>query len=173
MRCETSAITSRLPAIDPRRRELGLSGAPTDVELECLAQTWSEHCKHKIFNATIDYREGDGQPRRIDSLFRQLHQARVTEEIDRPAGRDRRRSPGWSRSFTTTPASSPSTTRSTWSTRSRPTTRRRPSTPTAAPSPASSASTAIRSAPAAAPICWSTSGATASPRRSTRELPAG
>lgn len=26
---------------------------PTDVELEVIAQTWSEHCKHKIFNASI------------------------------------------------------------------------------------------------------------------------
>jgi hypothetical protein len=30
-----------------------LPATPTDVELEILAQTWSEHCKHKIFNATI------------------------------------------------------------------------------------------------------------------------
>ncbi|MBN2333413.1 MAG: phosphoribosylformylglycinamidine synthase [Deltaproteobacteria bacterium] len=28
--------------------------APTDVELESLAQTWSEHCKHTIFAASID-----------------------------------------------------------------------------------------------------------------------
>ncbi len=27
---------------------------PTDVELECLAQTWSEHCKHTIFAAALD-----------------------------------------------------------------------------------------------------------------------
>ncbi|MBW1645925.1 MAG: phosphoribosylformylglycinamidine synthase [Deltaproteobacteria bacterium] len=27
---------------------------PTDVELESLAQTWSEHCKHTIFAATTD-----------------------------------------------------------------------------------------------------------------------
>ncbi|MBD3360741.1 phosphoribosylformylglycinamidine synthase [Candidatus Peregrinibacteria bacterium] len=27
---------------------------PTDVELESLAQTWSEHCKHTIFSAKID-----------------------------------------------------------------------------------------------------------------------
>ncbi|RJR13047.1 phosphoribosylformylglycinamidine synthase subunit PurL [Candidatus Parcubacteria bacterium] len=27
---------------------------PTDVELECLAQTWSEHCKHTIFNDPLD-----------------------------------------------------------------------------------------------------------------------
>src|SRR5258708_3524552 len=32
---------------------------PTDVELETLAQTWSEHCSHKTFKATIDYREVD------------------------------------------------------------------------------------------------------------------
>jgi phosphoribosylformylglycinamidine synthase II len=33
---------------------------PTDAELECIAQTWSEHCKHKIFNAPIDYIGPDG-----------------------------------------------------------------------------------------------------------------
>ncbi|MGN7618613.1 MAG: phosphoribosylformylglycinamidine synthase subunit PurL [Ehrlichia sp.] len=27
---------------------------PSDIELETLAQTWSEHCKHNIFSATID-----------------------------------------------------------------------------------------------------------------------
>ena len=27
---------------------------PSDVEIETLAQTWSEHCKHKIFSAEID-----------------------------------------------------------------------------------------------------------------------
>ncbi|MCX6792258.1 MAG: AIR synthase-related protein, partial [Candidatus Gottesmanbacteria bacterium] len=27
---------------------------PTDVELESIAQTWSEHCKHIIFNSPID-----------------------------------------------------------------------------------------------------------------------
>ncbi len=67
---------------NPRRRELGLGPMPTDVELECLAQTWSEHCKHKIFNAVIDYREGDGSAERIDSLFASYIQ-RVTREIDR------------------------------------------------------------------------------------------
>lgn len=28
--------------------------SPTDVELESLAQTWSEHCKHTIFAAALD-----------------------------------------------------------------------------------------------------------------------
>ncbi|MBI4093412.1 phosphoribosylformylglycinamidine synthase [Candidatus Kaiserbacteria bacterium] len=32
---------------------------PTDVEIESLAQTWSEHCKHNIFNDPLDdIREG-------------------------------------------------------------------------------------------------------------------
>ncbi len=42
---------------------------PTDVELEAIAQTWSEHCKHKIFNAKIEYIE-NGKKREIDSLFK-------------------------------------------------------------------------------------------------------
>ena len=27
---------------------------PTDIELESIAQTWSEHCKHRIFGAELD-----------------------------------------------------------------------------------------------------------------------
>ena len=42
---------------------------PTDVELEAFAQTNSEHCKHKIFNALIDYRENE-KSAKIDSIFR-------------------------------------------------------------------------------------------------------
>ncbi|MEZ4451209.1 MAG: AIR synthase-related protein [Nannocystaceae bacterium] len=44
---------------------------PTDAELECLAQTWSEHCKHKIFASPIDYTDPEGERTRIDrGLFR-------------------------------------------------------------------------------------------------------
>ncbi|KAF5084162.1 Phosphoribosylformylglycinamidine synthase subunit PurL [anaerobic digester metagenome] len=32
----------------------GLGRKPTDVELESLAQTWSEHCKHTIFASAMD-----------------------------------------------------------------------------------------------------------------------
>lgn len=45
---------------------------PTDVELEMLAQTWSEHCVHKTFKAVIDYSGpaagsvGDWEPSRRD-----------------------------------------------------------------------------------------------------------
>lgn len=51
------------------RKKLGLGPKATDVEIECLAQTWSEHCKHKIFNALIDYSDETGRLRRINSLF--------------------------------------------------------------------------------------------------------
>ena len=30
---------------------------PTDVELETIAQTWSEHCVHKTFKSMIEYAE--------------------------------------------------------------------------------------------------------------------
>ncbi len=45
--------------------------APTDVELECLAQSWSEHCKHKIFAAKIHHVDTQtGEDVEIDSLFK-------------------------------------------------------------------------------------------------------
>ncbi|HKQ60090.1 MAG TPA: phosphoribosylformylglycinamidine synthase subunit PurS, partial [Candidatus Polarisedimenticolaceae bacterium] len=54
---------------------------PTDLELECIAQTWSEHCKHKIFNATIRYEEPGLPPETIRSLFRTYIRG-TTEQID-------------------------------------------------------------------------------------------
>ncbi|MBN1837381.1 MAG: hypothetical protein JW820_16120 [Spirochaetales bacterium] len=65
------------------RARVGLGPQPTDVELEALAQTWSEHCHHKVFNGSIEYRGPDGPPRRIRSLFASYIR-RVTEEIDSP-----------------------------------------------------------------------------------------
>jgi phosphoribosylformylglycinamidine synthase len=45
---------------------------PTDVELETLAQTWSEHCQHKAFKAEIDYVCRGGLPRVLpDGSLRQ------------------------------------------------------------------------------------------------------
>ena len=52
-----------------RRRAAGLGEHLTDVELEALAQTWSEHCKHKIFNGIIHYRDERGGKTTIKSLF--------------------------------------------------------------------------------------------------------
>ncbi|EPR44728.1 Phosphoribosylformylglycinamidine synthase 2 [Desulfovibrio sp. X2] len=53
------------------RAKLGMPKLPTDAEIEILAQTWSEHCKHKIFNARITYRdEESGGEEVVDSLFK-------------------------------------------------------------------------------------------------------
>ena len=54
------------------RDSLGLpAAAPTDAELECLAQTWSEHCSHKIFAARINHKDNEtGESSTIDSLFK-------------------------------------------------------------------------------------------------------
>ncbi len=52
---------------------------PTDVELEVLAQTWSEHCKHRIFNAVIHHTTDNGKEV-IHGLFSRYVRC-VTEEI--------------------------------------------------------------------------------------------
>ncbi len=57
------------PGAAASRQARGLPAGATDVELEMIAQTWSEHCKHKIFNATVRYSE-NGREEIIHSLFR-------------------------------------------------------------------------------------------------------
>ena len=56
---------------------------PTDVEIETIAQTWSEHCVHKTFKSTILYSEQGKAPEQIDGLFPTFIQ-RATEEIAKP-----------------------------------------------------------------------------------------
>ncbi len=67
-----------------KRKEREKSGAalPTDVEIEVLAQTWSEHCKHKIFNSEITYIDDKGT-KNINSLFNTFIK-RATREINKP-----------------------------------------------------------------------------------------
>jgi len=55
-----------------------LGRKPTDVELETLAQSWSEHCVHKTFKAKYDF---DGQI--IDNLLKSTI-ARATKQLDKP-----------------------------------------------------------------------------------------
>jgi phosphoribosylformylglycinamidine synthase II len=69
------------------RNKLGLGKRMTDVELEAIAQTWSEHCKHKIFNARIDYMDEQGNQKLIDSLF-VTYIRKGTEEIRYSLGSD-------------------------------------------------------------------------------------
>jgi phosphoribosylformylglycinamidine synthase len=62
-----------------------LGRAATDVEIETIAQTWSEHCSHKTFRAVIDVDDdgdGNGAGVTVEPLFTQLR--RCTEAIDAP-----------------------------------------------------------------------------------------
>jgi phosphoribosylformylglycinamidine synthase len=52
----------------------------TDVEIEVLAQTWSEHCSHKTFRASIDLNQGEPNARTVEPLLVQLR--RCTEDLD-------------------------------------------------------------------------------------------
>ena len=73
------------PEVQAVRRKHGLPEDPTDVELECIAQTWSEHCKHKIFAARIHYTDAAGCDQWIDSLFSTYIKAatrKIGERID-------------------------------------------------------------------------------------------
>ncbi|MDD4816654.1 MAG: AIR synthase-related protein [Victivallaceae bacterium] len=63
------------------RGKYHLTASPTDVELEVLAQTWSEHCKHKIFDAIVNYKNTeDGTEERIVSCYKSFIK-RSTKEI--------------------------------------------------------------------------------------------
>ncbi|MBN2311514.1 MAG: phosphoribosylformylglycinamidine synthase, partial [Candidatus Hydrogenedentes bacterium] len=67
-------------AVRVSRQGADLPANPTDIELEILAQTWSEHCKHKIFNAVIEYTDEKGETRVIDSVFKTYVKA-ATDEV--------------------------------------------------------------------------------------------
>jgi phosphoribosylformylglycinamidine synthase len=74
---------TEMAAIQEFYRQAGRDA--TDVELETLAQTWSEHCVHKTFKAAIDFtwRDAQGNVKErtlIDGLLRQYIRA-ATEQI--------------------------------------------------------------------------------------------
>ena len=66
------------------RMEAGIvADAPTDVELGCLAQTWSEHCKHKIFASKIHHVDTEtGEEATIDSIFK-THIMKPTHDMQK------------------------------------------------------------------------------------------
>jgi phosphoribosylformylglycinamidine synthase len=58
-----------MQAIQTYFREQGRE--PTDIELETIAQTWSEHCVHKTLKSAVDVFDENGKPlRHYDSLIR-------------------------------------------------------------------------------------------------------
>jgi phosphoribosylformylglycinamidine synthase len=58
-----------------------LGREPTDIELESIAQTWSEHCVHKTLKSDVEYEGPDGK-----KTFRNLLKstiAKATEELNK------------------------------------------------------------------------------------------
>lgn len=67
-----------------RQHFIDLGRDPTDVELETVAQTWSEHCSHKTLGGRIHYRDG-----RHDIYFQNMLKETIfaaTVEIRRQLG---------------------------------------------------------------------------------------
>ena len=83
---EMKAIQShyRDAVVRRTRQEVGIvENQPTDVELECLAQTWSEHCKHKIFASKIHHRDLEtGEESVVDSIFK-THIMKPTHDMQK------------------------------------------------------------------------------------------
>jgi len=76
---------ARSLALDPeelaviRDHFVSIGRDPTDVELETLAQTWSEHCAHKTFRAAITTADGTAEPVDLLGLLR-----RATDTVAAP-----------------------------------------------------------------------------------------
>ncbi len=64
-----------------------LGREPTDVELETIAQTWSEHCSHKTLTGRIAYRDEHGE-RQFDNMLKETIFAATQEIRARLAGDD-------------------------------------------------------------------------------------
>ncbi len=59
---------------------------PTDIELETIAQTWSEHCSHKTLAGKIAYKDENGE-RRFDNMLKETVFA-ATQQIRKNLGAD-------------------------------------------------------------------------------------
>ena len=73
-----------MQTIQEHFRQLGRD--PTDVELESVAQTWSEHCSHKTLAGRIAYRDPGGS-RRFENMLKETIFA-ATQQIRRDLGAD-------------------------------------------------------------------------------------
>ncbi|MEM9186619.1 MAG: phosphoribosylformylglycinamidine synthase subunit PurL [Planctomycetota bacterium] len=75
---------AEMQTIRERYRDLGRD--PTDIELETIAQTWSEHCSHKTLAGRIAYRGPDGE-QRFENMLRETIFA-ATEQLRERWGDD-------------------------------------------------------------------------------------
>jgi phosphoribosylformylglycinamidine synthase len=69
-----------------RRHFRDLGREPTDVELETIAQTWSEHCSHKTLAGRIAYRDENGE-RQFGNMLKETIFA-ATQKIRERLGSD-------------------------------------------------------------------------------------
>jgi len=64
-----------------------LDREPTDIELETLAQTWSEHCVHKTLKSTVEFtdysHDKNGKTTIIENLLKSTI-AKATFDLDKP-----------------------------------------------------------------------------------------
>jgi len=56
---------------------------PSLCELETIAQTWSEHCKHKTLTGVVEHTEPGKKPERIDNLLKSTI-AKATHDLQKP-----------------------------------------------------------------------------------------
>lgn len=73
---------AEMQQIQKHFRELGRD--PTDIELETLAQTWSEHCSHKTLAGRVAYRGPEGE-RTFKNMLKETIFA-ATQQIRRELG---------------------------------------------------------------------------------------
>jgi phosphoribosylformylglycinamidine synthase len=73
-----------LQTIQRHYRELARE--PTDIELETIAQTWSEHCSHKTLTGRVTYTDERGT-RQFGNLLKETIFA-ATQEIRQQLGKD-------------------------------------------------------------------------------------
>ncbi|MBL9163308.1 MAG: phosphoribosylformylglycinamidine synthase subunit PurL [Planctomycetaceae bacterium] len=69
-----------------QRYFIELGREPTDIELETVAQTWSEHCSHKTLAGRIAYRDEHGE-RQFENMLKETIFA-ATQELRRRWGDD-------------------------------------------------------------------------------------
>lgn len=76
-----SLTLDEMRTIQAHFRALGRE--PTDVELESVAQTWSEHCVHKTLKGLVEYTGPDGRVTLYDNLLKQTI-AKATKDLAAP-----------------------------------------------------------------------------------------
>ena len=75
---------AEMQTVQKHFKELGRE--PTDIELESIAQTWSEHCSHKTLGGKIEYTDENGT-RQFQSMLKETIFA-ATVQIRKELGAD-------------------------------------------------------------------------------------